>query len=539
MIPKINGSTSIGRGNFMLSETIRYDGADKLFQAWQERQRGLPKRHTVDPVVIRAVHAAMEEEAYCLDVTPDVVTVTASSDAGFIWGLTTLYLLLREGDGVCPCQRICDKPSYHHRGVHLDCSRHFFSVETTKLLIELASLCKMNRLHWHISDDQGYRLESKAFPELNRIGSWRTELDGSTYGGYYTAEEVSDIVSYARLRGMEIIPEIDLPGHVTAILAAYPDLSCSGTALKVPVMAGIHQQILCAGKEAVLAFVCRLLDEVTAMFPYEYFHIGGDEAPKAEWQKCPHCQEKIRMLGLANEEELQRHFTVEVAAHLAALKKKAICWNDSLKSANLPEEICVQYWDDTGADLEDCSRDLENHSRKWIYSFTPQFYFDYAPCLAPMRKVWNYKPVFRNGVGIPEDRLLGIECALWTERISTQEELLSRAFPRMYVVAELGWNKHSRDPHNADCYKDFLTRCEKMRALAQQEGIILPSVEEGDPSGQKQMDLILDDWKPSIQSAREHGAERMIPIIVRLVQSKINDQFSEDEIKRLIEELLS
>ena len=545
MIPNINGTQNIMTGNFVMDTRICYcAGKPELFAVLEERLRRIPGLEALTfaydsqpadtpDCSITLAREEIEAEAYRLSITERQVTVAASGDEGFIWGLTTLFALLQEGAGNCPCQTISDAPLYRWRGFHMDCARHFFDKDTVLLMIELASRCKMNRLHWHISDDQGYRLESRRFPKLNSVGSWRTEADGSRYGGFYTAREVAEIVSYAKVRGIEIVPEIDLPGHVTAILAAYPEFGCNGTPLSVAATPGIFPDILCGGRQDVLDFVCELLDEVAAMFPFRYFHIGGDEAPKDRWESCPHCQAKIRELGLGGAEDLQAHFSGQIAAHLKKLGKTAICWNDSLKSSALPEDICIQYWDEEGENPAYCQADAAFARRDWIYSFTPCFYFDYAPALTPLRKAYHFQPVLRAGTQIPEEHLLGIECELWSEQFSTRQELLERAFPRMYAVAERGWCP-------VGSYEDFKSRAQALVELTAAEGVQLPSAEDADPSGEVQKQRIIAGLRPMIAGLKQlypEEQEKMRTIIPMLLFGKIGDQFSQEDLADIAREL--
>ncbi len=455
MVPEVNGWIEQLEGRFVLRDAVQCAGKSELLDVFWQRmmqQDFLPKVqvfYEADSVApgeastLSLKTEAMPGEAYRLEISTDAICVYAEGDAGHIWGLTTLFHLLREGEGSCSCQRISDAPLYRHRGFHMDCSRHFFTVETVLLMIEKASLCKMNRMHWHFSDDQGYRLESRRFPKLNTIGSKRKEADGSLYEGFYTVEEIQQIVQYAKLRGVEILPEIDIPGHVNAMLASYPQLSCSGEAMEIPSEGCISERVLCVGQDATVSFVKELLDEVAAFFPYPCFHIGGDEVPKSEWKKCPHCQAKMQRLGLVSEEDLQAHFTMEVTEHLRGLKKTAVCWNDALKASELPKDICVQYWDEEDGDY--CSKDPHFMEREWIYSYRPNFYFDFPIEETPMEKVLAYEPVTKYKKPLPTETLLGIECELWAEHIYTQEDLLRHAFPRMYAVAHLAW-KGKKEP---------------------------------------------------------------------------------------------
>lgn len=539
MIPSINGTRHFCPGQFTLSSPVFCDGKETFFRVLENR---LSQSEVCPNIqfIFSASNArcsirllsdeTLDDEAYRLELSSARALIFSSTEAGWIWGLTTLFSLLREGKGSCPCQIISDAPLYRHRGFHLDCSRHFFSADTVRLMIELASRAKLNRMHWHISDDQGYRLESKCFPKLNTVASWRTEPDKSVYGGYYTMEEVKEIVSFAKERGIEIIPEIDMPGHVSAIIAAYPSLSCSGEPLEVPFMPGIHKRIFCGGNPDVLDFIFRLLDEVAPLFPYPYFHIGGDEAPKDEWKTCPLCQAKIKALGIHNEEDLQAHFSSVIADHLKTLGKTAICWNDALKASRLPETICVQYWDEEGENPNYCERDLTRCDRDWIYSFTPAFYLDFMPSLTPMRKTYHFSPVLRGGCSLPQDHLLGIECTLWSEQFSTQAELIARAFPRMYAVAERGWAPKGD-------YKEFKSRCENEINTLASEGISLPPVSEGDPSKETQKQLILAQWGPAIRQAKNAGMEAMVPVICGLIRSKLLDQFPPRELDAFMKQL--
>ena len=551
MIPKINGTLTLTTGIFSLKGNICLcHGRKELFDVLESRLKALPASADTDfrfvpkadgctvsdsfpPKTVSLFlkpDSSLAPEAYRLTISENQAVIAAAGDPGHINGLTTLYQLLREGEGSCPCQEITDAPLYEHRGFHMDCSRHFFDKETVLLMIELASRVKMNRLHWHISDDQGYRLESRRFPKLNSIASWRTEPDGSRHGGYYTVNDVAEIVDYAKARGIEIIPEIDMPGHVNAILAAYPELSCSGESMDVPSTYGISTRILCIGKERTMRFVKELLEEAASMFPSRYFHIGGDEAPKDEWKKCDNCRKKMKELGLTDEEDLQAHFTAEIADFLKTLGKTSICWNDSLKSSLIPEDVVCQYWDEEGEDPAYCTRDAAFAKRKWIYSFTPAFYFDYTPELTPMRKVYQFEPVLRGGTFLSDNQLLGIECALWAERILTRQDLLDRAFPRMFAVAERGWSP-------AGDLTDFQDRCRSQLAFLSAEGFCLPSVVDADPVGEHQKQLILQNWRPFFRQMKAAGMEQYLPIVCGLMRSKLYDQFSPLELEELVKEL--
>lgn len=548
MIPKINGEERREEGRFVLpKDEVRVFGAvaymtvleDRLakiglrrkwnYVEWKERETAAI-RFNMLPKEEHEEKLEEVEGAYVLYITPEQVKVTSHDPEGLTNGLTTLYWMLREGGGACGCGTFTDAPACGYRGILIDSSRHFFDVETIKGMIEQCSLRKLNRLHWHLSDDQGYRLESLRFPRLNEVGSWRKEPDGSTYGGFYTKAEVHDIVSYAGARGMQIIPEIDVPGHVSAILAAYPRLSCSREEMEVKNMPGIHERILCAGDDLTLQCVNILLDEAMEMFPYPWFHVGGDEAPKSEWKKCPACQERIRAEGLKDEEELQAWFIKKVVEHLQEKGRTAICWNECMKSGMLDSRAVVQYWDEE-EDAGYC-RELAEGDRKCVYSYTPAFYFDYEPMLTPMRRMRNWKPVLRDGSQVAAKNLLGVEAAFWSERIADRERLEKLAFPRLFAVAEAAWNGL------AD-YGEFVERCAKhMRAL-DEDGVRHYSMDEVDLEGEAQKEAIIKEWKPMVDQARAAGMGQFLDVIGRLVRNKLEGVMDEAMIEEMIEEIRS
>ena len=271
-------------------------------------------------------------EGYRFRAEKDGVTVSAAAELGVVWALTTLAELAEAPEGLAPCE-IEDAPRYGHRGLSLDCSRHFFPAEEVKKIIEQLARVKMNVLHWHLVDDQGWRIESHRFPLLHE-----------TSGAYYTQEQIREIVEFARVRGVEIIPEIDLPGHTTALLAAYPQYSCAGKPVELRQHGGIFDVILCAGKDETFAFLEELLGEICPLFPSPRFHIGGDEAPKTEWKKCPHCKARMESLGLTDYEDLQGWFTNRVTDILKKYGKRAICWNDTLEAKDPDTGNQVQFW---------------------------------------------------------------------------------------------------------------------------------------------------------------------------------------------------
>ncbi len=461
-------------------------------------------------------------EGYRLLIAPDHIEIDAADRCGAIWALTTLFELLRENGGESlPCGEMTDAPDLHWRGFLLDSCRHFFPVDTVKSMIEQCSLRKLNRLHWHLSDDQGFRIESHRFPNLNSHGSWWINPDGSTYGGFYTQDEIKDIVAFAQVRGVEIVPEIDMPGHVTAMVSSYPEISCSEEPVEIPSQGGIHPRILCAGKDSSVQFAKDLIDEVLPLFPFPYFHIGGDEAPKDEWKKCPHCQARMRALGLDDEEQLQAWFTERLTEHLESRGKTAIAWNEVLKSGQVGEKTVVQYWAEEGEEDNYCGAAFDT-GRKCVYSNSEYLYLDSIPALLPLRKVYRVHPVVKAGTTVPADSLLGMECPLWAEMIATKERLEQMAFPRIFAMAQQAWG-------NAPDYEDFRDLVETEMSALDADGIAHFTMEEADVSGQAQLDAVKASWKPMIDGVLSMGdaAKGYLPIFYRLLHSKLADQFSE------------
>lgn len=298
--------------------------------------------------VLLELSEELGSEEYMLDVTDDDILVKGGSPAGVFYGLQTLRQLIDE-DGKVNAMRLRDKPFFSYRGTHLDVARHFFTVEEVKKYIDILAMHKINRFHWHLTDDQGWRIEIKKYPLLTEVGSVRKqtlvgkhdpdnhEYDGVPHGGYYTQEQIRDIISYASDRFITVIPEIDLPGHMQAALTAYPELGCTGGPYELWCRWGISEDVLCAGNDDVYEFLEGVLDEVMDLFPSEYIHIGGDECPKVRWEECPKCQARIKELGLKDdgkntaEHYLQNHIMSHMEKYLNDHGRKMIGWDEILE----------------------------------------------------------------------------------------------------------------------------------------------------------------------------------------------------------------
>lgn len=352
---------------------------------------------------------------------------------------------------------------YNYRSLHLDCARHFFSVETVKKVIEGISYGKLNVLHWHLSDDHAWRIESKKFPQLH-VNS----------GQYYTQKEIREIIDYAKERGIDVIPEIDMPGHNLALLSVFPQYSCKGEPVTPAKARGVYKTILCAGKEETYTFVEELLDEMIPLFDSQYFHIGGDEAPKDEWKECPHCNAKMKELGLTSYEDLQGHFTAEVVKVLKKHGKTPICWNDALLASNIPEDVVVQYW------TIDYAKEMVPFvakGGKWIYSDMFEVYLDYPHSMIPLKKVYEFTPHFYKQEIPNMDGLIGFEACTWTEHIDNEKDLCEHIFPRVFALAERANGEGHTD------YEAFKNCVREKVKLLDQAGIPYTKEENWDPKG--------------------------------------------------------
>lgn len=400
------------------------------------------------------------EEAYRLEITEKLIKISASTNCGLYRGFQTVKQLAGTNvNGKIPCVTVNDSPRFSYRAFMLDSCRHMQTVQEIKRMVDIAALFKLNTMHWHISDDQGFRFESRKYPLLNEIGSYRDADDfgnkhiDAVYGGFYTREEMQDIIGYCKSKYIEVIPELDIPGHVTALIAAYPELSCEGKKIPVYTKNGISADILCAGKESTYDFVYNLLDEICEVFNSEYIHIGGDEAPKVKWYQCENCKKAIAENGLKNAEELQGLFTAKVTEYLKSKGKKAIVWNDSLKSGKVSADTTVQFW--TGD-----KKSAVNHANcggALINSDFFRYYADYPYGMTPLRKTYKYEPIFPKITEENASNLIGTEMPIWTEYICSEKRMHYLAIPRICAVAETAWS--NKDKKN---YRLFRKKMKKI-----------------------------------------------------------------------------
>ena len=422
-------------------------------------------------------NAAFAPERYMLSVGAGGVSVEAGGAEAAVHAAATIAQLIAEHGGVLPFCLVEDEPRFGWRGLLIDVCRHFFPISTLHRLVDLMAYYKYNRLHLHLSEDQGFRFESERFPLLNSVGSWRantqekhdgkTEQDGIRHGGYYTKAELRDLVAYAKARGIEVVPELDMPGHALAILAAYPALSCFHEPAEVATRFGVtdfSKTLFCAGGEETYTFLFSLLDELMEIFPFPWMHIGGDEAVKDDWKRCDKCQSLRRAQGLKNERELQGYFLNRVIAHLEQRGRRAIVWNDGL-CQTLTKRAVAQYW--TPFFIEGRGR-TARHIRaggQAIMSAYFHTYDDLPYATVPLKAAYEYEPVFDNLTREQEENVLGVEAALWTEWIDTEEKLFFNLLPRLAATAEAGWVKR-KEP-----YRAFLKRLPPHYSLYERLGL--------------------------------------------------------------------
>lgn len=416
---------------------------------------------------------AAGKEGYRMEFDRNTVHIFFADDGGkFYAGQTLNQLRLQRR---IPHFSIQDHPKYEYRGFSLDCARHAFKIEDIKKLIGAAALFKLNRFHWHLTDDQGWRIEMKSQKRLNEIGSARScsafggKIDKREYRALYTQDEIREILAYCKERHIEVIPEIDIPGHASAILASYPNLSCTGRPVDVQTKQGIFNNILCVSREKVYSFVFSVLDEICELFPYEYIHIGGDETPTKSWENCPDCRRMKEQLGLKNFHELQSVFTNRIADHLKKKGKKAIVWNESLKGGMLnPEEICVQHWLGGNASFR-----FAEKGGKVIESDFFHYYCDYPFGMTPLKKTYVFQPE-KNYQKCAGQKPYGIEAEIWTEYIRDFNTLCYRYFPRLPAISETAWGYKTS-------YAAFTERFRCIEPMLKKNGIF--------PAPEKERDL--------------------------------------------------
>ena len=427
-------------------------------------------------------------ESYQMKVTGDGITITAPTEAGVFYGIQSLRKSLPVAIGAeiaLPAVEIKDAPRFAYRGAHFDTSRHFFTVDEVKTYIDMMALHNMNRFHWHITEDQGWRLEIKKYPKLTEIGSKRTETvigrnsgeyDGKPYGGFYTQEEAKEIVAYAAERYITVIPEIDLPGHMQAALAAYPELGCTGGPYEVWRQWGVSEDVLCAGNDQVLKFLEDVYAELIEIFPSEYIHVGGDECPKVRWEKCPKCQARIKALGLksddkhSKEERLQSFVINHIEKFLNDHGRQIIGWDEILEGGLAPNATVMSWRGEEGGITAVTSGHRAimtpgGYCYLDSYQDAPYSQPEAIGGYLPLKKVYSYNPVSTSLSAEQAKLVYGAQVNLFTEYVPTPEHVEYMLYPRTLALAEVAWSAPERKS-----WPDFYARALKAVTDLQAKG---------------------------------------------------------------------
>ena len=412
----------------------------------------------------------LTHEAYKLQIDASGIKIYSSGDAGFLYGMKTLKQMLVNSEGTTlPCVVIEDEPRFSYRGMMLDVARYFYPVEVIKSFIDQMADYKLNSFHWHLTEDYGWRIEIKKYPDLTQKGAWRRSTQYSKYPplqdmvphwGYYSQEEIRDIVQYASSRNIVVVPEIEMPGHAMAALSVFPHLSCTGGPFAVPVQWGIKEDIFCAGNEETFRFLEDVLTEVISLFPGEYIHIGGDEAPKKRWKVCPKCQQRMQTENLQNEEELQSYFVHRIAQFLETKGKKIIGWDEILQGESPPKNSVVMSWRGDKGGIEAANRNYEVIMTPNNILYFDRYQtkkYDVEPIniggYVHLDSVYNYDPLR----SLPVDKkkyIKGMQANIWMEYIHSLDMLEYMMYPRVLALSEIVWSKATKNYPN---FKEKMT----------------------------------------------------------------------------------
>ncbi len=497
-------------------------------------------------ILLQVTPNEAQPEGYQLKVSADKVVINGGSEAGVFYGIQTLRKSIPAGQGInvaLPAVEINDAPRFSYRGAMLDVSRHFFTVDEVKSFIDMLALHNINRFHWHLSDDQGWRIEIKSRPLLTEKASKRPETvigrnsgkyDGTPHEGFYTQEQIKDIIAYAADQHITIIPEIDLPGHMQAALHAYPELGCTGGPYEVWREWGVSENVLCAGNDDVLKFIEDVYAEIVELFPSEYIHVGGDECPKTRWQECPKCQARIKALGIKGdskhtaEEYLQSFIINHAEKFLNSKGRQMIGWDETLEGGLAPNAT-VMSWRGEGGGIE-----AAKQKHDVIMAPNTYLYFDYYQTkdidneplaiggYVPLENVYKYEPMPKSLTPEEQKYIIGVQANLWVEYIATLSHIQYMELPRMAALCEIQWS--AADKKNYDC---FLSRLSQLTDLYDVKGYnyathafditgrLVPNTEEEALEVTfKTIDncpiyYTLDGTEPTAQSAKYEGALKL------------------------------
>ena len=473
-ITPADGSFSITRNTVIWVDDTLFRRTAELFRERLESSGGwspaFAEEFPADNAIFFMLADGLSPEEYNMRVQPGRIIIESADGAGAFYAVQTLLQMApvdifnnvphKVKSWEIPCAHISDKPRFPYRGMHLDCCLHFFELDFLKKYIDVMALHKVNRFHWHLTEDQGWRLEIKKYPLLTEKGQWRKETvigslksgvyDGTPYGGYYTQDQVRELVAYAADRYVTIIPEIEMPGHALAAIACYPELSCGlEDHYETATRWGVFRQVFCP-KEETFKFLEDVIDEVVELFPSEVIHIGGDECPKTSWKQCPHCQALIRKEGLKDEFELQSWFITRMEKYINSKGRSIIGWDEILQGGLAPNAKVMSWLGEEGG-----IKAAQQHHEVVMAPY-PKYYLDYwqaDPESEPLamggpttlRTMYEYEPVPEVLTPQEQEYIIGVEGCVWTEYMPTPERVEYMAWPRMCAIAESGWTSAQKD----------------------------------------------------------------------------------------------
>ncbi|MDE6361892.1 MAG: beta-N-acetylhexosaminidase [Clostridia bacterium] len=463
-VSKMSGSIALGKDSAV---TGAFDKTKSLLKEFLSNKEGGANCN-----VLFSIDEKLQDEAYSIECRENKVVISANSESGAFYAFMTLKQIFTQ-DGLQRAN-IEDKPNYKYRGFSLDCARHFWRVEKIKQILDVMAHLKMNEFHWHLTDDQGWRAQIKKYPLLTQKGAIRRRTplspkafmgsgdwgyDENEYGQglFYTQDDMREVVAYAKERHIEVVPEIDMPGHMVAAISCYPKLSCTEEQVEVSTKWGVLDNICCCGKDDVYSFAKDVIDELCEIFTGRFFHIGGDEVPKMRWKKCPRCQEKIKQLGLKDENALQGYFNNEMAKYLRTKGKRMIGWNEMLDAKDIMDnDIVAQWWVRHSVGNKN-EFDWMAKGGKCILSMVNYVYMDHPYNVRPLKKTYNFSA---KTLGVKdESNILGMEIPQWVEYIRDEKKLDMLTYARLVAFSEVCWTK----PEQRN-YSDFESRLENLRS---------------------------------------------------------------------------
>jgi hexosaminidase len=463
VVPQVAGSFEIGKQTRIIAKEGGLQNSvhflNDYLQQFYGFQLGTEKKIQNKSVIYLGIQKGNNgiEGGYTLDVKKDGIYIHGNDEAGVFYGVQSLVQLLplvKANSLAVPYVQIKDAPRFQYRGMHLDVGRHFFPVSFIKKYIDYLALHKMNYFHWHLTEDQGWRIEIKKYPGLTKVGGFRDGTiigrypgkgnDNLRYGGFYTQNEVKEIVKYAAERYITVIPEIEMPGHSSAALTAYPSLGCTGGPYKVQQTWGVFNDVFCAGNESVFGFLQDVIDEVVTLFPSKYIHIGGDECPKESWKSCAKCQKRMKDNGLKDEHELQSYFIQRMEKYINSKGRTIIGWDEILEGGLAPNAVVMSWQGEKGG--------IEAAKQNHYVIMTPgsHVYLDHSQSknedsvtiggYTTVQKIYSYEPVPKELPAANEKYVLGAQGNVWTEYMKYPSKVEYQIFPRMSALSEVLWS---------------------------------------------------------------------------------------------------